>query len=98
MLPSGADDMASIGMRFRSAISWLHGQAGFWWKAFRQPCIDLSLRTHAGLVTRMVERPGTSLAQHELDELVAQLRTVAAKTLPAGSLTYGIFSGDRERL
>ena len=79
-------------------IGWLHGHAGFWWKAFRQPCIDLSLRTHAGLITRIVESPGTSLAQGELDELVAQLRAVAARTLPAGNLTYGIFSGERERL
>src|SRR6202012_1757076 len=98
MLPSGAGDMASIGMQIRSAIGWLHGQAGFGWKAFRQPCIDLSLHTHAGLITRIVESPGTSLDQQELDELVAQLRTVAAKTLPAGDLTYGIFSGERERL
>ena len=29
---------------------------------------------------------------------MSQLRTVAGKTLPAGSLTYGVFSGDRERL
>jgi hypothetical protein len=90
--------MTSIGMRIRSAPGWLHGQAGFWWKAFRQPCIDLSLRTHAGLTTRIVESPGTSLDQRELDELVAQLRAVAAKTLPVGSLTYGIFSGEREHL
>lgn len=79
-------------------IGWLQGHAGFWWKAFRQPCIDLSLRTHAGLITRIVESPGTSLAQGELDELVAQLRAVAVRTLPAGNLTYGIFSGERERL
>jgi len=56
------------------------------------------LRTHAGLTTRIVESPGLSLAQADLDELVSQLRTVAGKTLPAGSLTYGIFSGDREKL
>jgi hypothetical protein len=36
--------------------------------------------------------------QAELDALVAQLRTVAAKTLPQESLTYGIFSGEPERL
>ena len=29
---------------------------------------------------------------------MAQLRIVAGKTLPAGRLTYGIFSGERERL
>ena len=90
--------MASGERRTGSVIGWLQGYAGFWWKAFRQPCIDLSLRTHAGLTTRIVESPGTSLDQRELDGLVAQLRAVAAKTLPAGSLTYGIFSGERERL
>ena len=41
---------------------------------------------------------GASLSQPDLDQLVADLRTVAGKTLPAGSLTYGIFSGERERL
>jgi hypothetical protein len=76
----------------------LRGHAGFWLKAFSRGAIDLTLRTHTGLRTRIVESPGLSLAQDELDELVAQLRTVAGKTLPAGSLTYGIFSGDRERL
>ena len=90
--------MASLWEKIRSAVAQLPGLAAFWLKAFSQETIDLSLRTHAGLVTRIVERPGLSLAQAELDELVAQLRTVAGKTLPAGSLTYGIFSGDRERL
>ena len=37
-------------------------------------------------------------SQPDLDALVADLRTIAGKTLPAGSLTYGIFSGERERL
>ena len=50
------------------------------------------------LTTRIVESPGRSLSQADLDQLVAHLRTVAGKTLPAGSLTYGIFSGERERL
>lgn len=90
--------MASLWERIRSAAARLRGLAAFWLKAFSQPTIDLSLRTHAGLVTRIIERPGESLVQAELDELVAQLRTVAGKTLPAGSLSYGIFSGERERL
>ena len=90
--------MASLWDKIRSAVAQLPGLAAFWLKAFSQETIDLSLRTHTGLVTRIVERPGLSLAQAELDELVAQLRTVAGKTLPAGSLTYGIFSGERERL
>ena len=84
--------------RVRSAIGRLSGYAAFWFKAFAQPTIDLVLRTHPGHLTRIVESPGLSLSQDELDRLVAQLRTVAAKTLPADELTYGIFSGERERL
>ena len=90
--------ISAIAARIRSGIGRLRSHAAFWWKAFQQPTIDLSLRTHAGLTTRIVESPGLSLAQADLDELVSQLRTVAGKTLPAGSLTYGIFSGDREKL
>ncbi|MBR0684760.1 hypothetical protein JQ594_02425 [Bradyrhizobium manausense] len=82
----------------REAARRMRGHAAFWFKAFAQPTIDLALRTHPGHVTRIVESPGLSLSQGELDRLVAQLRTVAAKTLPADELTYGIFSGERERL
>ena len=84
--------------RVRSAIGRLSGYIAFWFKAFAQPTIDLALRTHPGHVTRIVESPGLSLSQDELDRLVVQIRTVAAKTLPADELTYGIFSGERERL
>ena len=62
--------MASLWEKIRSAVAQLPGLAAFWLKAFSQETIDLSLRTHAGLVTRIVERPGLSLAQAELDELV----------------------------
>ena len=82
----------------REAAGRLRGYASFWLNAFAQPAIDLALRTHPGHVTRIVESPGLSLPQDELDHLVAQLRIVAAKTLPADELTYGIFSGERERL
>lgn len=84
--------------QIRSAAGRLASYAAFWLKAFHQPAIDLTLRTHTGLSTRIVESPGLSLSEGDLDELVAQLRTVAGKTLPAGDLTYGIFSGERERL
>jgi hypothetical protein len=90
--------MASVGMQIRSATSQLRGHAAFWLKAFSQPSIDLALRTHEGLTTRIVESPGTSLAEGDLRQLVDDLRTVAGKTLPAGDLTYGMFSGERERL
>jgi GNAT superfamily N-acetyltransferase len=84
--------------RVRDAVVRLHSHAAFWLKALAQPTIDLSLRTHPGHVTRIIESPGLSLPQDELDRLVAQLRAVAAKTLPASEVSYGIFSGERERL
>ncbi len=67
-------------------------------KALAQPTIDLTLRTHAGQITRIVESPGLSLTEPELEALVSQLRDVARKTLPQESLTYGVFSGERERM
>ena len=76
----------------------LRDQAGFWLKALGQPTIDLTLRTQPGQRTRIVESPGLSLGETELEELVSQLRTIARKTLPAEMLTYGVFSGERERL
>src|SRR3954447_13870784 len=84
--------------RVRSAAGRLRSHGAFWLKAFSQETIDLTLRTHTGLQTRIIESPGLSLPQEELDRLVADLRSVAGKTLPAGSLTYGIFSGEREPL
>jgi len=82
----------------RSAIARVGGHAGFWLKALSQPTIDLTLRTQPGQRTRIVEAPGKSLPPAELEALVAQLRVVAAKTLPGESLSYGIFSGEPERL
>ncbi len=80
------------------ALARLGGHVGFWLKAMSQPTIDLSLRTHAGLRTRIVEFPGASLPPAELDALVSQLKAVATKTLPQERLTYGIFSGQAEPL
>ena len=90
--------MASVTTRIRSVVGALRGHAAFWLNAFSQPTIDLSLRTHEGLTTRIVESPGRALGEDELERLVAQLRVVAGKTLSAGDLAYGIFSGEREPL
>lgn len=60
--------------------------------------LDVTMRSGAGLTVRIVERPGLWMAQADLDALCADLRIVASKTLAAGSLTYGVFSGDRSRL
>src|ERR1700750_2278700 len=90
--------MASVGTQIRSAAGKLRSHAAFWLKAFAQPTIDLTLRTHEGLTTRIVESPRRALGEDELQRFVAQLRVVAGKTLPAGDLTYGIFSGERDPL
>ena len=45
----------------------LRGYGAFWLKAFSQETIDLTLRTHTGLQTRIVESPGLSLSQQDLD-------------------------------
>lgn len=71
---------------------------GFWLTALTRPKLDLTLATHAGLTTRIVERPGAVLDDAALAALVAQLRTVARRTLGEGELNYGVFSGERERL
>ena len=71
----GGQKLAQI----RSAIARLRGHAGFWLSALSQPTIDLTLRTHAGLRTRIVESPGLSLSEAELEALVSQLRIVAAR-------------------
>jgi len=84
--------------KVRAAPVRLPGHAAFWLKALSQPTIDITLRTHAGLSTRIVESPGISLLPEELAALVAQLRAVAANTLSDESLNYGIFSGQPERL
>jgi len=93
-----ASQAAKALAKARAAMAGVRGHAGFWLKALSQPTIDLTLRTHAGLSTRIVESPGTSLPPAECEALVSQLRIIAAKTLPEESLTYGIFSGDKERL
>ncbi|WP_315777922.1 MULTISPECIES: hypothetical protein [unclassified Bradyrhizobium] len=76
----------------------IRDNVGFWLTALGQEAMDLSLRTHAEFRTRIVESPGTTLDDAALAALVADLRTVAGKTLPAGELTYGIFSGERDPL
>nr|WP_300309313.1 hypothetical protein [Halomonas sp.] len=69
-----------------------------WWRALISPELDLRLSTHRHYETRIVAHPGNVLDDPSLEELVGMLRLVASRTLKGGELTYGIFSGDRERL
>jgi hypothetical protein len=52
-----ASRLGQSGVQTRSALARLRGHTGFWLKALSQPSIDLTLRTHAGLSTRIVESP-----------------------------------------
>ena len=45
-----------------------------------------------------MERPARWMGEDELQALSRDLRTVAAQTLPAGALTYGVFAPDGGRL
>lgn len=67
-------------------------------RSLSQPYLDLSLRSGPDLRVRIVERPGLWMEQAALAQLTADLRRIASKTLAAGSLTYGVFSGDASRL
>ncbi len=60
--------------------------------------MDVSMRNGRDRVVRIMERPGRWMSDGELADLTADLRSIAAKTLDEGSLTYGVFAGDRDRL
>ncbi|MEJ6398559.1 hypothetical protein [Yoonia sp. 208BN28-4] len=60
--------------------------------------MDVTIRSGRDLTVRLMERPGAWMEADDLAALTADLRQVASKTLDAGSLTYGVFSGDKARL
>ena len=66
--------------------------------AASQRFMNISLGIPGGYRVRIFERPGLWMPSDELDNLVADLRDVASKTLPVGDLMYGVFAGDRDRL
>ena len=85
--------------RLRSAVARLRGYAGFWLKAFSQATIDLTLRTHAGLTHADRRKPGpVAVAAGTRRTRLAAAHSSPARRCRRGSLTYGIFSGERERL
>lgn len=67
-------------------------------KAIGRKHMDVTLRSGPDLTVRIMERPGLWMDTDALSALSGQLRTVAARTLDAGSLTYGVFSGDPARM
>ncbi|MEO0401018.1 MAG: hypothetical protein AAF214_01450 [Pseudomonadota bacterium] len=67
-------------------------------RALFQTHMDVTIPTGAQFQTRIVERPGLWMTPDALSALSQDLIEVAAKTLARGSLTYGVFSGDPERM
>ncbi len=60
--------------------------------------MDIRVAAGKGNEAHIIERPGLWMEADALAALSADLVEVASKTLPKGSLTYGVFSGDQERL
>jgi len=60
--------------------------------------LDTTVSAGPGLRSRIVERPGLTLAPADLAALVEDVRSVARSVLSDGDLTYGIFSGNKETL
>lgn len=60
--------------------------------------LDFQFQTRRGARARIVERPGRWMPGAEVDKLVDDLRTVVRTSVPAGSLDYGVLTGDPERL
>ncbi|MEO1638879.1 MAG: hypothetical protein AAFU41_06475 [Pseudomonadota bacterium] len=65
-------------------------------QTFGRRYMDVTLRSGQDLTVRIIERPGLWMAEDDLQTLSRQLRQVAARTLDAGSLTYGVFAGKAE--
>ncbi len=63
-------------------------------KTIGRTYMDVTLRSGPNLTVRIMERPGQWMDAEALAKLSAQLRQVAGRTLDAGTLTYGVFSGD----
>ena len=57
--------------------------------------MDVTLRSGPQFSVRIVERPGLWMTPDQISDLSAALRSIATRTLDAGSLTYGVFAGDR---
>ncbi|MCF2870367.1 hypothetical protein L0664_04750 [Octadecabacter sp. G9-8] len=66
--------------------------------SLRRDYMDVRLRNERDRMVRIVEHPGRWMSDADLAALSRDLRTIAARTLPDGGLTYGVFSGDRAHL
>lgn len=60
--------------------------------------LNTKITSNRAFDVEIVERPGLWMEPDALSDLSARLRTVAGRTLNEGELTYGVFSGEAERL
>jgi len=67
-------------------------------KSLRRDYMDVTLRNGRDRIVRILERPGRWMSDEQLSALSADLRIVAGKTLDQGSLTYGVFGANRDRM
>jgi len=65
-------------------------------QSLRRRHMDISFRAAGGVRVQILERPGLWMEQGALEALSSDLRLVAGRTLAAGNLTYGVFSGRAE--
>jgi hypothetical protein len=71
---------------------------GVWLRSLRQEWLQLDFAVGNGLRAKIIERPARWMSREALQELVAQLRTVAAATVSKGELEYGVLTGSEDRL
>jgi hypothetical protein len=63
-----------------------------------RPYLDETVSARAGARVRIVERPGRWMAPDAIERLIADLQRIVRAATPAGTLDYGVVSGDRARL
>jgi GNAT superfamily N-acetyltransferase len=63
-----------------------------------RPHLDESVAARGGACVRIVERPGRWMSAAALDQLLTDLHTIVRAATPAGTVDYGVASGDRARL
>lgn len=65
---------------------------------FGRPYLDETVSARGGARVRIIERPGRWMGEEATAQLVADLQRVVRAATPAGTLDYGVASGDRARL
>ena len=64
----------------------------------RRRYLNERVSARGGATVRILERPGRWMGDEELAQVVRDLQTIVAASVPAGELDYGAASGDRQRL